>query len=259
MNGVSSTVIATPSGCWAGNVVIMLLFVINAVFRGAGDAAIAMRVLIVANLNMALDPLIFGCADSGHGIEGAAIATNIGRSVGCAAAVVGAAQRRSAYPRRRGATAGNLAAALNILHTSLGGIGQMLVGMTAWIFLMRILASVSNEAVAGATIALRIMMFTLMPAWGPSNAAATLGGTESGAVSRNGESSVWKIGFTNMAFMIFVSVIFFFWHDPPIALFTDDQAVIAIGGDWRKSCPIPISCMAGGWCRRRHSTARVTP
>ena len=150
-----------------GNVVIMLLFVINAVFRGAGDAAIAMRVLIVANLlNMALDPLlIFGWGPiPAMGIEGAAIATNIGRSVGVLLQLwvllkggqhirVGAAQLR-----------GNLAAALNILHTSLGGIGQMLVGMTAWIFLMRILASVSNEAVAGATIALRIMMFTLMPA-----------------------------------------------------------------------------------------------
>ena len=245
-----------------GNVVIMLLFVINAVFRGAGDAAIAMRVLIVANLlNMALDPLlIFGWGPiPAMGIEGAAIATNIGRSVGVLLQLwvllkggqhirVGAAQLR-----------GNLAAALNILHTSLGGIGQMLVGMTAWIFLMRILASVSNEAVAGATIALRIMMFTLMPAWGLSNAAATLVGQNLGAGQpERAESSVWKIGFYNMAFMIFVSVIFFFWHDPLIALFTDDQAVIAIGGDWLASCPI-ISCMAGGWCRRRHSAARVTP
>ena len=123
-----------------GNVVIMLLFVINAVFRGAGDAAIAMRVLIVANLlNMALDPLlIFGWGPiPAMGIEGAAIATNIGRSVGVLLQLwvllkggqhirVGAAQLQ------------NLAAALNILHTSLGGIGQMLVGMTAWIFLMRI-------------------------------------------------------------------------------------------------------------------------
>ena len=195
-----------------GNVVIMLLFVINAVFRGAGDAAIAMRVLIVANLlNMALDPLlIFGWGPiPAMGIEGAAIATNIGRSVGVLLQLwvllkggqhirVGAAQLR-----------GNLAAALNILHTSLGGIGQMLVGMTAWIFLMRILASVSNEAVAGATIALRIMMFTLMPAWGLSNAAATLVGQNLGAGQpERAESSVWKIGFYNMAFMIFVSVIF---------------------------------------------------
>src|SRR5690606_24295102 len=75
----------------------------------------------------------------------------------------------------------NTGIALNILHTSLGGIGQMLVGMTAWIFLMRILASISSEAVAGATIALRIMMFTLMPAWGMSNAAATLVGQNLGA------------------------------------------------------------------------------
>ena len=181
-----------------GNVVIMLLFVINAVFRGAGDAAIAMRVLIVANLlNMALDPLlIFGWglipamgSRRGHRHQ-------YRTQRGCAAAVVGAAQRRSAYPRRRGATAGNLAAALNILHTSLGGIGQMLV-MTAWIFLMRILASVSNEAVAGATIALRIMMFTLMPHGSLSNAAATWWDRIWAPVSRNGRNPAYgKSAFT---------------------------------------------------------------
>ena len=153
---------------------------------------------------------------------------------------------------------GGLQAALNILHTSLGGIGQILVGMTAWIFLMRILASVSSEAVAGATIALRIMMFTLMPAWGLSNAAATLVGQNLGAGQpERAESSVWKIGFYNMAFMIFVSVIFF-WHDPLIAVHRRS------GRDCHRRRlahprPIPISCMAGGWCRRRHSTARVTP
>ena len=92
--------------------------------------------------------------------------------------------------RRRGATVGNLAAALNILHTSLGGIGQMLVGMTAWIFLMRILASVSNEAVAGATIALRIMMFTLMPP-GACRTRRPLGGQNWAPVSRNGRNPAY--------------------------------------------------------------------
>ena len=232
-----------------GNAVIMLLFVINAVFRGAGDAAIAMRVLVVANmLNIVLDPLlIFGWGPiPAMGIEGAAIATNIGRGVGVLLQLwvlfkggqhirVGAAQLRV-----------NLAAAVNILHTSLGGIGQMLVGMTAWIFLMRILASISNEAVAGATITIRIMMFTLMPAWGLSNAAATLVGQNLGAGQPDrAEASVWKIGLFNMVFMIGVSVLFFFLHDQLIGLFTDDPQVIAIGGDWLQI--LSYSYFVYGW------------
>ena len=122
------------------------------------------------------------------------------------------------------------------------------------------LASVSNEAVAGATIALRIMMFTLMPAWGLSNAAATLVGQNLGAGQpERAESSVWKIGFYNMAFMIFVSVIFL------LARSADRAVHRRSGRDCHRRRRLQIlsysyfTCMAGGWCRRRHSTARVTP
>ncbi len=122
---------------------------------------------------------------------------------------------------------------MQIVRTSLGGIGQMIVAMTAWIFLMRILASISTEAVAGATITMRIMMFTLMPAWGMSNAAATLVGQNLGAGEpARAEAAVWRIGWMNMAFTLAVSVAFFFLHDALIAVFTDDAAVIAIGGEW---------------------------
>jgi len=122
---------------------------------------------------------------------------------------------------------------LQIVRTSFGGIGQMIVSMTAWIFLMRILASVSTEAVAGATITIRIMMFTLMPAWGMSNAAATLVGQNLGAGQpARAEAAVWRIGWMNMVFTLAVSVAFFFLHDELIALFTDDAQVIAIGGEW---------------------------
>ncbi|HVL00080.1 MAG TPA: MATE family efflux transporter [Dongiaceae bacterium] len=146
-----------------GNLVIMLLFVINAVFRGAGDAAVAMRVLIFANLlNMALDPiLIFGWGPiPAMGIEGAAIATNIGRGAGVLMQLWLLFRGGKHIRVDKAQLAFQMETALTIVRTSLGGVGQMLVGMTAWIFLMRILASISNEAVAGATIALRIMMFT---------------------------------------------------------------------------------------------------
>ncbi len=219
-----------------GNVIILLLFVINAIFRGAGDAAAAMRVLWVANaLNIVLDPiLIFGLGPvPAMGVEGAAIATTIGRGAGVLMQV-GILMRGSEHLRiRREALRWHGATTLQIVRTSLGGIGQMIVSMTAWIFLMRILSSVSTEAVAGATIAIRIMMFTLMPAWGMSNAAATLVGQNLGAGEpARAEAAVWRIGWMNMVFTVAVSVLFFVWHDAIIGLFTDDAAVVAIGGEW---------------------------
>ncbi len=219
-----------------GNVVILLLFVINAVFRGAGDAAKAMHVLWVANaLNIVLDPiLIFGFGPiPAMGIEGAAIATNIGRGAGVLMQLWILA-RGSQHLRLVGTSLRWHGATMwNIARTSLGGIGQMIVAMTAWIFLMRILASLSTEAVAGATIAIRIMMFTLMPAWGMSNAAATLVGQNLGAKEpARAEAAVWRIGWMNMAFTLAVSVAFFVWHDAIVGLFTDNAAVIAIGGEW---------------------------
>lgn len=219
-----------------GNAVILLLFVINAIFRGAGDAAVAMRVLWVANaLNIVLDPvLIFGLGPiPALGIEGAAIATNIGRGAGVLMQVWILARGSEHLRIARSSLRLHFSTLLQIVRTSLGGIGQMIIGMTAWIFVMRILASLSTEAVAGATITLRIMMFTLMPAWGMSNAAATLVGQNLGAGEpARAEAAVWRIGWMNMVFTLAVSVGFFLFHDELIAVFTDDAAVIAIGGEW---------------------------
>jgi putative MATE family efflux protein len=219
-----------------GNVVIMLLFVINAIFRGAGDAAAAMRVLWVANaINIVLDPiLIFGFGPiPAMGVEGAAIATNIGRGAGVLMQlwILVRGSEHLKIVREHLQWRGEMM--WQMVRTSLGGIAQMIIAMTAWIFLMRILASVSTEAVAGATIAMRIMMFTLMPAWGMSNAAATLVGQNLGANEPGrAEAAVWRIGWMNMVFTIAVSVAFFFFHDAIIGLFTDDAKVIAIGGEW---------------------------
>ncbi|MGO1073163.1 MATE family efflux transporter [Lysobacter sp. CA199] len=232
-----------------GNAVIMLLFVINAIFRGAGDAAIAMRVLWLSNgLNILLCPLlIFGLGPvPALGIEGAAIATNIGRGIGVLFQLWvlfhGGKHIRVTMAQLvwRGAML------WNIVRTSLGGVGQMIVAMTSWIFLMRILASIGSEAVAGATIAIRIMMFTMMPAWGMSNAAATLVGQNLGASQPDrAEASVWHIGWYNMAYLVIVSVLFFAFPRQLMDLFTDDPQVIAIGAEWLRI--LSYSFFIYGW------------
>lgn len=232
-----------------GNGVIMLLFVINAIFRGAGDAATAMKVLWFANgLNIILDPLlIFGYGFiPAMGIEGAAMATNIGRGAG----VVMQLWILFRGSKHLKITASQLhwdfQVVKNIIRTSMGGVGQMIVGMTSWIFLMRILADISSEAVAGATIALRMLMFTMMPAWGLSNAAATLVGQNLGAGQPDrAESSVWKIGGYNMIYMVSVALLFFFYNESIIALFTQDAEVIYIGGEWLRI--LSYSYFVYGW------------
>jgi putative MATE family efflux protein len=232
-----------------GNVVILLLFVINAIYRGAGDAAIAMRILFISNgINIILDPLlIFGWGPvPSMGIEGAAMATNVGRGVGVLAQFwllfKGGKHIRVTFAQLRL----NVEVMINLLKTSFGGIAQMLVAMTSWIFLMRILSDIGSEAVAGATITIRIMMFTVMPAWGLSNAAATLVGQNLGAGSpERAESTVWKIGFYNMYFLIGVSIFFFFLNEQLVAIFTEDAKVIAVGAEWLRI--LSYSFFIYGW------------
>lgn len=232
-----------------GNGVIMLLFVINAIFRGAGDAAIAMRVLWIANgINIILDPiLIFGWGPfPAMGIEGAAIATNVGRGIGVATQLWLLFKGGKHIRVTLAQLYWDAKTILNIIRTSLGGVGQMIVGMTSWIFLMRIMADVGSEAVAGSTIALRIMMFTMMPAWGLSNAAATLVGQNLGAGEPDrAESSIWKIGVYNMIFLVGVSFVYFFFPQSLMSIFTDDAKVIAIGGEWLRI--LSYSYFVYGW------------
>ena len=232
-----------------GNVVIVLLFVINAIFRGAGDAAIAMRVLWIANgINILLDPLlIFGWGPvPAFGIEGAAIATTVGRGVGVLVQLWTLLKGGKHIQVKVTQLYWDAKTMFNIVRTSLGGVGQMIVAMTSWIFLMRILADVGSEAVAGSTIALRIMMFTMMPAWGLSNAAATLVGQNLGAGNPDrAESTVWKVGFYNMIFLFVVSVVYFIFNESLMEIFTKDARVIAIGAEWLQI--LSYSYLVYGW------------
>jgi putative MATE family efflux protein len=232
-----------------GNVVIVLLFVINAIFRGAGDAAIAMRVLWIANgINMLLDPLlIFGWGPiPAMGVEGAAIATTIGRGVGVLVQLWTLLNSGKHIKVAIFQLYWDAKIIWNIVRTSLGGIGQMIVAMTSWIFLTRILADIGSEAVAGATITIRIMMFTMMPAWGLSNAAATLVGQNLGAGNpERAESAVWKIGIYNMVFLFVVSVLYFFFNESLVKIFSDDARVIAIGSEWVRI--LSYSYLVYGW------------
>lgn len=232
-----------------GNAVIMLLFVINAIFRGAGDAAIAMRVLWLANgLNIVLCPLLIQGLGPipALGIEGAAIATTIGRGAGVLYQlwVLFHGGKHIRVLARQLAWRGGVL--WHIVRTSLGGIGQMIIAMTSWIFLMRILASVGNEAVAGATIAIRVMMFVMMPAWGMSNAAATLVGQSLGANAPDrAEAAVWQIGRYNMIYLLAVSLAFFFFPRELVGFFTAEAQVVTIGAEWLRI--LSYSLFVYGW------------
>ncbi|MDC7996419.1 MATE family efflux transporter [Gilvibacter sediminis] len=216
-----------------GNVTIMLLFLINAVFRGAGDAAVAMRVLIFSNvLNIILDPLlIFGWGPvPGFGVQGAAIATTIGRGSAVIFQLLilfyGWSRIKVGFKDLmiRGSEM------INLVKVSLGGIGQFIIGTSSWVFLMRIMAEFGAEVLAGYTIAIRVLMFTLMPSWGMSNAAATLVGQNLGAGNpERAAKSVWKTGKYNAVFMVFVSIFYLIFAEWILKIFSEDPEVIANG------------------------------
>lgn len=195
-----------------GNVTVMLLFLINAIFRGAGNASIAMWTLVLSNgLNLILDPIfIFGWGPiPAYGVEGAAIATTTGRGIAVVAQLVilfkGSSYIKIALNEIRLRTQ----VMINLIKVSIGGIGQFIIGTSSWVVLMLIMAKFGSEVLAGYTIAIRIMLFTLMPAWGMSNAAATLVGQNLGAGQPDrAEESVWKTGKYCAYFMGGVSIIY---------------------------------------------------
>ncbi len=216
-----------------GNITIVLLFLINAIFRGAGDASVAMWTLVLSNgLNIILDPIfIFGWGPVPEfGVMGAAIATNIGRGT---AVIFQLGILFFGWSRIKLTVSDivlRIGVMLNLIKVSLGGIAQFLIGTSSWVFLMRLMSEFGSEVLAGYTIAIRVMMFTFMPAWGMSNAAATLVGQNLGAKQpERAEKSVWITGKYNAFFMLAVSLVYLFFATEIIGLFTDTASVITNG------------------------------
>jgi putative MATE family efflux protein len=238
--GASPDVIAMGSSytrvMLGGNAVILLLFLINAMFRGAGDAAIAMRVLWLANaINIILGPcFIFGWGPFPElGVTGAAVATTIGRGTGVLYQLYRLVRRDGRVIIHRYQIELKPAVMKTLLRLSGTGTFQVFVGMASWIGLTRINASFGAEALAGYTIAIRIIIFALLPSWGLANAAATMVGQSLGAGNpERGERAVWVAGLYNMIFLGTVGLLFATLAGPIVGLFTSDPTVAPIA----KSC-----------------------
>ena len=218
---------------FGGNATILLLFLINAIFRGAGDAAIAMRVLWFANaINILLGPcLIFGLGPFPKlGVTGAAVATNIGRGCGVLYQIYKLTSRNSRIVIHKSNLRLDFPVLISMLRVSGTGILQSLVGMTSWIGLVRILSSFGSAAVAGYTVGMRIILFALLPSWGMSNAAATLVGQNLGAgKSERAEKSVWLTCRYNLIFLGIIGVLFVVFAEFIIGIFTRDPQVVPYG------------------------------
>jgi putative MATE family efflux protein len=239
--GASPQIISVGSGyariALGGSGAIMLLFLNNAIFRGAGDAAIAMRLLWVSNIiNLILDPcLIFGLGPFPKlGVTGAALATFTGRSIGVLYQLYRLLRGTERIRIFRQQLRINLEVLLRLVRVSLTGILQFAIAHTSWIGLVRIVSLFGSAALAGYTIAIRILIFIILPSWGLSNAAATLVGQNLGAKQpERAEASVWRTGFYNMLFLGVIGVFFVLFAEPVIRLFTQDPAVV----------PLATSCL----------------
>jgi len=239
--GASPEIVASGSSyariALGGSGVVLMLFLNNAIFRGAGDAAIAMRLLWVSNIiNLILDPcLIFGLGPFPRlGVTGAALATFTGRSIGVAYQFYRLLRGTERLRILRSQIKINFEILWRLVRVSLTGILQFAIAHTSWIGLVRIVSIFGAAALAGYTIAIRILIFVILPSWGLSNAAATLVGQNLGAGQPDrAEASVWRTGFYNMLFLGTIGVIMMIFAEPIVRLFTHDPEVL----------PLAASCL----------------
>jgi MATE family, multidrug efflux pump len=220
---------------FAGNASILLLFLINAIFRGAGDAAIAMRVLWLANaINIVLGPcFIFGIGPFPElGVVGAAVATTIGRGTGVLYALSRLIRSGGRFDIRAHHLKLEPSIMGRLIRLSATGTFQVFIGMASWIGLIRTLSSFGSDAVAGYTIGIRVIIFALLPSFGMGNAAATMVGQALGARKPDrAEHAVWKAGFYNMVFLGIVGLIFVVMAPQIIHFFTSDPNILPYGVD----------------------------
>ncbi len=218
---------------YGGNISIVMLFMINAIFRGAGDASLAMRALIIGNvLNIILDPLfIFGIGPFPElGVTGAAVATTTGRSVAVIYQVYHLTKGSSMIKIHLENMKAQAALIWSMVKVSAGGIGQMLIASGSWIFLMRLMSDFGTAAQGGYVIAIRIIVFAILPGWGMANAVATLVGQNLGAGQPDrAEKSVWRAGQLNMIFLAVITILFFSMAEFILGFFTSDVEVLRNG------------------------------
>jgi putative MATE family efflux protein len=231
--GASESLIANNSGYtrWmlCGNLSIVMLFIINGIFRGAGNASIAMRALIISNgLNIAIAPVFIFVFKMG--VEGAAIATMIGRGSGVLYQVYHLTKGKGLIRLHVQNMGVRWDIIWRLIKVSAGGTGQFIIASASWIFLVRIISTFGSAALAGYTIGIRVIIFAIMPAWGMANAAATLVGQNLGAgLPERAEKSVYRSAFLNMIFLGIVTVVFYTLAGPIVRIYTDDPAVLESG------------------------------
>ncbi len=237
--GADETVIETGETyttiMFGSSIVILYLFLFNAIFRGAGNAGISLRALMIANgINIVLDPLlIFGIGPFPElGVTGAACATLTGRTVGMLYQIYHLFDGRAKITLLARHLRLVPAVMLRLMQLAIGGIAQFLIATASWVLLMKIVSLYGSTAIAGYTIAIRIIDLTILPAWGMSNAAGTLVGQNLGAGKpERAEQSVWKIMQYNFVFLVTVAVIFLLFAETLISIFSQDLRVIAYGSD----------------------------